>query len=52
MGKRVSQLAEPPANPGPSPSQDDDPGLVRFLIVGTSIFAAMWFGLSQLAGLL
>ena len=50
MGKREDDFGdEPAANSRPSPSQDD-PGLVRFLIVATIIFAAIWFGLSLLAG--
>ena len=51
MGKREDHFGdEPAAYPRPSPSRDDDPGFVRFLIVGTAVFAAMWFGLSVLAG--
>jgi len=50
MGERVNELDEPPASPGPSSSQENDPGLVRFLIAATVIFAAAWFGISLLAG--
>jgi hypothetical protein len=34
----------------PASREPDDPGLVAFLTVTTVIFAALWFGLSLIAG--
>ena len=40
------------ANRPPAKSQTDDPDLVAFLTVTTAIFAALWFGIALIAGVL
>jgi hypothetical protein len=47
LGAEETAASRPPAN-----SEPDDPDLVLFLTVATVIFAALWFGLSMIAGAL
>jgi hypothetical protein len=46
------EAEEPAVSRPPVRSDTDDPGLMAFLTVATVIFAALWFGLSLIAGAL
>ena len=46
------EAEESAANRRPANTETEDPDLVAFLTVATVIFAALWFGLSLIAGVL
>lgn len=51
-GREDFEAEESDASRRPAKSETDDPDLVAFLTVTTVIFAALWFGLSLIAGAL
>jgi hypothetical protein len=51
-GREDFEAEESAANRPPANSETDDPDLVAFLTVATVIFAALWFGVSLIAGAL
>lgn len=51
-GREDFEAEESAANRPPAKIEKDGPHLVAFLTVATVIFAALWFGLSLIAGAL
>jgi hypothetical protein len=51
-GREDSEAEETAANRPPARSDTEDPDLVAYLTLATVIFAAIWFGLSLVAGAL